>query len=247
MVSENLTEGRKAEGKDNYFCSEPWRFLAALEVHLYTLAKAGSYQIHCPEKKQNTLCLDYGIVLEHLAQCKHFVLQWSTRHPPASSDRIMRQVVRLDMLIRNAVARESIDKTTIVGRSLTSCWRSQDLYAKSLWAQDLHDQLQPQHTHTHTQRGKGQGQGQGRSVTIEKSDSRRSDITKRRSRGHKRRHGIRQRRQRQQFPDSRMDGPRENLQGLQLRHRMLERRMHIQKRVQRYQSINNSVRIKKPQ
>ena len=121
VVSEKLTEGRKAEGNDNYFCSEPWRFPAALEVHLYTLAKAGSYQIHCAETKQNTLCLDYGIVLEHIAQCKHFVFQWSTRHPPASSERIMRQVVRLDMLIRNAVARELRDETTIVGRSLTSC------------------------------------------------------------------------------------------------------------------------------
>ena len=89
--------------------SNPFLFICALEVMLRTMTKAGTYWVDDPEddrssaertKQPRRLMLDREPIEEHLAQCRAFVLEWSTKQRPPRDATITSQLARIDLRIR---------------------------------------------------------------------------------------------------------------------------------------------------
>ena len=89
--------------------SNPFLWLVSLEVYLRTLCKAGSYLVTDPEDDRpaeevdiapQVPNIDRKCIEEHLALCRSFIIEWSTRSNAPSEAIVLAQVSRIDFRIR---------------------------------------------------------------------------------------------------------------------------------------------------
>ena len=80
--------------------------------------------------------IDRVLIEEHLAQCRAFVLEWSTKTKPAEQGTITRQMARIDLKIRERwckLYRENKPE----GKTFTRCIKDTQSMADSMWTADL--------------------------------------------------------------------------------------------------------------
>jgi hypothetical protein len=148
LIDDSEVKNREVSYRHN---SNPFLFLCCLEVMMRTLAKAGSYYVEDPEAPpldperttvpkatmlQQVLNIDRSLVEDHLAQCRAFVLEWSTKSKPPDQGTITRQMARIDLKIRERwckLYRENRPE----GKTFSKCIRDAQPMADQMWTADL--------------------------------------------------------------------------------------------------------------
>ena len=134
----------------------PLHFLTALDAHLRTLAKAGCFYIEDPSSKETVLMIDRQVIEHHLAECRCFVMEWTTKKQRPDDMTIIRQLHRIDMLIR-ARWWTLLAENDPPGKSFTQCVRETRVYSDQLWAQDFGKLLLDWTPRTPSKRGRSGG------------------------------------------------------------------------------------------
>ena len=129
--------------------ANPFLFLCALEVMLRTLTKAGSYWVTDPEDNRTPeevrarpLCLmiDRELIEDHLAQCRAFVIEWTTMRSPPLNGAITSQLSRIDQRMREKWTRLYRENKP-EGKTFSRCIRDCIPTADSLWNADLSKEM----------------------------------------------------------------------------------------------------------
>ena len=151
------------KGKEQAFrvSTNPFLFLCAQEVQLRTLAKAGSYWVtdpeddRSPEEKQanpQRLNIERELIEDHLAECRSFVIEWTTKSRAPRNEAVTQQLARIDMRIREKWCRLYM-KNLPEGKTFSKCIRETLSTAESLWSADLSKEMPS---------GKGNGGSDGK-------------------------------------------------------------------------------------
>ena len=144
-----LTQDEGKEKEVRYRAgANPFLFLMALESMLRTLAKAGSYPVDDPdddrteaERKEcpQVLNIDRELIEDHLAQCRAFVIEWSTKARPPDPGAVTRQLSRIDQRIRDKWCRLYREKDS---KTFSRCIKETEAMAESLLAADLTKEME---------------------------------------------------------------------------------------------------------
>ena len=155
-----LVDENDAKGKEVLYHvkASPFLYLCALETMMRTLAKAGSYPVTDPEDNRTLeevrvrpqrLMIERELIEDHLANCRSFVLEWTTKPRPPHNGAITTQLSRIDLRLREKwtkLYRENKPE----GRTFSKCIKECIPTADSLWSADLSKEMGP---------GKGNGKG----------------------------------------------------------------------------------------
>ena len=126
-------------------------WLIALENFLHTLCKAGSYLVDDPEDTRQpevtaslpqVLNIDRDCIEEHLASCRNFILEWTTKPNGPSYQIVLAQVSRIDLAIRSKWT-NMYRANLPAGITFTSCIRKTEATAENLWTADLTRDMSP--------------------------------------------------------------------------------------------------------
>ena len=82
------------------------------------------------------LMIERDPIEQHLAQCRAFTIEWSTKQNPSSSGSITRQMARIDLEIRKRwckLYRENKPE----GRTFNTCVKETKSMGDALWTADL--------------------------------------------------------------------------------------------------------------
>ena len=148
-----LVDDSQAKGKQVHcqIKSNPHLFLYALEAMLRTLAKAGSYWVIDPEDERTEsdraaqperLNIDRELIEDHLANCRKFVIEWTTKPKPPPDHAITAQLQRIDMHLREKwckLYRENKPE----GKTFSKCIKDCAATADTLWSMDLSKEMRP--------------------------------------------------------------------------------------------------------
>ena len=138
----------------------PFLYLTALEETLRTLTKAGTFWVDDPqdtrslnEKALNPqrLMIERECIEEHIAKCRRFVLEWVTKTPPPRTDNVLRQLIRIDVTIRQKWV-DLYRTNEPPGITFTACVQQIAPVADGLWTADLTQLI-------HLDGGKATGKG----------------------------------------------------------------------------------------
>ena len=135
--------------KSNDRCSaisgNPFLWFIALENFFHTLCKARSYLVDDPEDTRQpevrasllqVLNIDRDCIEEHLASCRNFILEWTTKPHGPSHNIVLAQVSRIHLAIRSKWT--DMYRTNLpAGITFTSCIRKTEATAENMWAADL--------------------------------------------------------------------------------------------------------------
>ena len=124
--------GQKGINKSYSLNANPFVFLIAVEVLLRTLAKAGTYYVDDPQ----VLNIERPLIEEHLAQCRVFALEWSTKAHLPGNTAITHQLARIYLTIRTkwvTLYRENRPDNI----TFTRCIKQTTPAADMLWNADL--------------------------------------------------------------------------------------------------------------
>ena len=126
-------------------------WLLALENFLRSLCKAGSYLVQDPEDDRSpeaiaaspkVLNIECAPIEEHLAQCRSFILEWTTKGKGSSDHLVFTQISRIDLSIRSKwtdLYRENVPE----GVTFARCMKKVASSAEQLWTTDLSRDMQP--------------------------------------------------------------------------------------------------------
>ena len=99
-----LTDADNDKKTDYSHKANPFLFICGLEVMMRTLCKAGTYYVADPEDdctdaekllQPKVLNIERECIEEHLAQCRAFAVEWSTKAHPPSMAAITQQMTRI--------------------------------------------------------------------------------------------------------------------------------------------------------
>jgi hypothetical protein len=142
LVTEEDRKGKEVQYRHN---SNPFLFICCLEVMLRTLCKAGTFWCDDPEDdrtpeeirvRPKRLMIERDPIEQHLAQCRAFTIEWSTKQHPPSTGAITRQMARIDLEIRKRwckLFRENKPEN----RTFNTCIKETRSTADALWTADL--------------------------------------------------------------------------------------------------------------
>ena len=108
-----------------------------------TMCKAGTYYVTDPEDDRTdaekalnakVLNIEREYIEEHLAQCRAFAVEWSTKAHPPSMAAITRQLTRIEINIRERWCKRY---RTNENSTFTRCIRDTIPTADNLWSADL--------------------------------------------------------------------------------------------------------------
>ena len=114
-----------------------------------TLAKAGTYWVEDPEdnrdpqataREPQRLNIELELIEDHLAQCRAFAIEWSTKQKPPMNSAITQQLVRIDLRIREKWAK-LYREHKVDGKTLSKCIRECTTTADALWGDDLSKEM----------------------------------------------------------------------------------------------------------
>ena len=115
-------------------------WLIALEHVLHTLCKAGAYMVDDPEDNRTAdiraaspqvLNIDRSYIEEHLASCRKFIVEWTTKNIGPSYQTVPTQVSRIDLAVRSKWT--DMYRTNLpAGITFTNCMRKTEATAESL-------------------------------------------------------------------------------------------------------------------
>ena len=144
-------EHKKPTNQSHGLNQNPFLWLLALKDVLRSLCKAGSYLVHDPEDDRSpesisacpkVLNIERAPVEEHLAQCRSFIIEWTTKGKGNSDHIIFAQISRIDLSIRSRwtdLYRENVPE----GVTFTRCMRKVESAAEQMWSTDLSRDMQP--------------------------------------------------------------------------------------------------------
>ena len=98
---------KKTNGQAHGLSSNPFLWLLALVNFLRSLCKAGSYLVHDPEDDRfpedisaspKVLNIERGPIEEHLAQCRAFILEWTSKGGTTPGHIVSAQVSRIERI-----------------------------------------------------------------------------------------------------------------------------------------------------
>ena len=171
IIDENDAKGKEVQ---YHVRANPFLFLCALEVMLRTLTKAGSFWVTDPEDDRpidevraqpQRIMIDRELIEDHLANCRSFVLEWTTKARPPHNGAITNQLSRIDLRLRERwtkLYRENKPE----GRTFSKCIRECIPTADSLWSADLSKEMSS---------SKGDGKGRERPDPRYRTPERRRD------------------------------------------------------------------------
>ena len=123
----------------------PFLWLIALENVLHTLCKAGSYMVDDPEDNRppdiraaspQVLNIERSYIEEHVAYCRNFIVEWTTKSNGPSYQTVLTQVSRIDLAIRSKWT--DMYRTNLpAGITFANCIPQTEATADNLWAADL--------------------------------------------------------------------------------------------------------------
>ena len=142
-----LVDNEEAKDSDvqYHIKANPFHLLCAMESYLRTFTKAGCYYVKDPEddrpaaeisRKPMVLMVDREIIEEHLANCRSFILEWTTSDRPPSNGSITNQLARIDLRLREKwtkLFRENKPE----GKTFTRCIRDCEAMADAMWSADI--------------------------------------------------------------------------------------------------------------
>ena len=94
-------EDKKPTNQTHGLNQNPFLWLLALEIFLRSLCKAGSYLVQDPEHDRSpdaiaaspkVLNIERAPIEEHLAQCRSFILDWTTKGKGSSDHLVFTQI-----------------------------------------------------------------------------------------------------------------------------------------------------------
>ena len=80
--------------------------------------------------------VDRQVIETHLAECRGFVMEWTTKKTRPDDLTVIRQLHRIDMLIRARWWTLLVENEP-EGKTFTQCIKETRAYAEQLWAQDF--------------------------------------------------------------------------------------------------------------
>ena len=125
--------------------TSPFLWLMSLEVYLRTFCKVGSYLVTDPEDDRSVSeiaaspqvpNIDPRHIEEHLALCRSFILEWTTKGNAPSESVVLPQVSRIDYRIRTRWT-DAYRANVPENITFTRCMMRAESTSDRLWAADL--------------------------------------------------------------------------------------------------------------